>query len=178
MDVLDVTATVIGYATSTNGITWTVTSSEALSGDSSALWDSVGIPCVIKDGDTYKMWYTQGISYLTPEDLEGTYRVELEIDGRLEGTGVIRLAGGKSWPVTFTVRKDVAGTYIADVDRLSGTFVVKGVSPAALPPTTPPVTPPPEPPAQANGWLIGSIIAAVATGITVPLILRQRRKRV
>jgi len=79
MDVLDVTATVIGYATSTNGITWTVTSSEALSGDSSALWDSVGIPCVIKDGDTYKMWYTQGISYLTPEDLEGTYRVELEI---------------------------------------------------------------------------------------------------
>jgi len=64
MDVLDVTATVTGYATSTNGITWTVTSSEALSGDSSALWDSAGIPCIIKDGDIYKRNIWQGSSTL------------------------------------------------------------------------------------------------------------------
>jgi len=71
VDILDGTSTVIGYATSTNGVAWTVASSEALSGDSSALWDSVGTPCVIKDGDTYKMWYTRLKTDLTQADLEG-----------------------------------------------------------------------------------------------------------
>jgi len=113
-------------------------------------------------------------------DLEGTYRVELKIDGGLEGTGNICLAGGKSWPVDFTIRKDVAGTYIVNVNGLLGTFEVMAAYPA---PSTTPVAPPPEPqappvtpPAPTNWWLVGSIIAAVAAGITLPVLLRWRRR--
>ncbi|MBE9512865.1 MAG: hypothetical protein IMY77_02265 [Chloroflexi bacterium] len=50
-------------------------------------------------------------------------------------------------------------------------------------PSTTPVAPPPEPqappvtpPAPTNWWLVGSIIAAVAAGITVPVLLRWRRR--
>ena len=56
---LDGTGTVIGYATSANGNTWTKVNSEVLAG-SGAAWDSVGAPCVIWDAtdNKYKMWYT------------------------------------------------------------------------------------------------------------------------
>ena len=69
MDLLNGSSTVIGYATSTNGITWTVQDSEVLA-DSGAAWNSVGAPCVIKDGGTYKMWYTRVKTDLTQASLE------------------------------------------------------------------------------------------------------------
>ncbi len=67
-DLLDATTTVIGYATSTNGKTWTVQDDEVLSSGGSA-WNSVGAPCVVK-GSTYEMWYTRVKSDLTQADLE------------------------------------------------------------------------------------------------------------
>ena len=71
VDLLDGISTVIGYATSTNGKTWTVQNSEALVGSSNAAWDSVGAPCVIKNSDTdYEMWYTRAKIDLTQTDLE------------------------------------------------------------------------------------------------------------
>ena len=54
MDLLDSVTTVIGYATSTNGIDWTIENNEVLVGGGS-LHNGVGAPCVIKDGTTYKM---------------------------------------------------------------------------------------------------------------------------
>ncbi len=63
MDFLDATSTVIGYATSTNGIDWTVRDDEVLAGSSDGLWSSVGLPCVILNSATdYQMWYTRGAS--------------------------------------------------------------------------------------------------------------------
>lgn len=49
----------IGYATSPDGYTWTKHSSPVLSVGSSAEWDNGFLegPSVIKDGNTYKMWY-------------------------------------------------------------------------------------------------------------------------
>jgi len=58
LDFLSATRIIIGYATSTNGVTWTIVEDEALAGGGQ-LWDSVGAPCVINDGGTYKMWYTR-----------------------------------------------------------------------------------------------------------------------
>ncbi len=55
---LNSATTVIGYATSTNGIDWTIENREVLASGSS-LHNGVGTPCVIKDGTTYKMWYTR-----------------------------------------------------------------------------------------------------------------------
>jgi predicted GH43/DUF377 family glycosyl hydrolase len=51
----------IGYATSTDGVTWTKSGSNpVLSVGGSGAWDEyeVGRPTVIKDGSAYKMWYT------------------------------------------------------------------------------------------------------------------------
>ena len=111
-------------------------------------------------------------------ELEDTYIVVLKINGVPEATGYIPLAAGSSLPVTFTTRKDIPGTYIVDVNGLSDTFEVRGTPPVA-PPAEPPVSPPVEPPAprgETNPALVGGIIAAIATGIAVPLVLRQRRK--
>ncbi len=69
-DFLSATATVIGYATSSDGITWTVDTSEAFSGLSGGVWDSVAAPCIIKNSPTdYEMWYTHSKTTLTKTEL-------------------------------------------------------------------------------------------------------------
>jgi hypothetical protein len=111
-------------------------------------------------------------------ELEDTYIVVLKINDVAEATGYIPLAAGSSMPLTFTTSKDIPGTYIVDVNGLSGTFEVRGTSPVA-PPIEPPVAPPAEPPAaqgEATPALVGGIIAAIAIGIAVPLVLRRRWK--
>jgi len=55
----------IGYATSTDGSTWTVDDADDLTGSSTNIWSSIGAPSVLKEGDSYEMWYTQGIDDLT-----------------------------------------------------------------------------------------------------------------
>jgi len=52
----------IGYATSSNGITWVkdTANNPVLQKGSAGAWDDAGVlsPCVIKEGGTYKMWYS------------------------------------------------------------------------------------------------------------------------
>ena len=71
VDLFDGVSTVIGYATSTNGKTWTVQKSQALVGMGTA-WSGVGAPCVIWDAtdSKYKMWYTRVKTDLTQADLQ------------------------------------------------------------------------------------------------------------
>ena len=54
------TVPAIGYATSPDGITWTKSGSTPVLEGTSGEWDEAGVmsPCVIKDGTTYKMWYS------------------------------------------------------------------------------------------------------------------------
>jgi hypothetical protein len=61
-------ATVIGYATSSDGINWHVENSEVLS--AATPLQSVATPCVIKDSAGYKMWYTRNTTDYTPAQLE------------------------------------------------------------------------------------------------------------
>jgi len=68
----------IHYATSTNGINWSYSSFNAVLAGTAGSWDSAGVyePWVIKDGSTYKMWYSgtnsdtsvQKIGYATSAD--------------------------------------------------------------------------------------------------------------
>lgn len=51
-------------------------------------------------------------------DLEGTYAVELKIDGVIETTQNVTLAGGATENVSFTVTKDASGTYAIRVNEL------------------------------------------------------------
>lgn len=55
-------AEAIGYAASTNGISWSKHNVPVLPLGAGGEFDSGSIhsPCVIKDGSTYKMWYTGG----------------------------------------------------------------------------------------------------------------------
>jgi len=67
---LSAISTVVGYATSSDGITWTVPNPEVLAGSSGGVFDSVGSPCVIKNSSTdYEMWYTHTKTSLTKTDL-------------------------------------------------------------------------------------------------------------
>ena len=68
----------IHYATSTNGINWSYSSFNAVLAGTAGSWDSDSVwwPWVVKDGDTYKMWYSgtnsdtshQKIGYATSTD--------------------------------------------------------------------------------------------------------------
>ena len=93
-------------------------------------------------------------------DLEGMHLVTLKINDGVAATSDITLAGDSSQRVSFTIQKGVPGIYNVDVNGLLGTFKVAGAAPANW-----------------NWWLIGGIIAAVAAAITIPLVLRRRRRR-
>jgi hypothetical protein len=61
------TSSVITYATSDDGVTWTIQNSNLFVG--SALWQSIAAPSVILDSGTYKMWYTRGMSILSAQNI-------------------------------------------------------------------------------------------------------------
>ncbi len=132
MDLLDGTSTVIGYATSDDGQTWTKVNEEVLAGSSGGAWDSVADPCVIKDGDTYKMWYTQGKTDVTQATLAAmdaaTFAISDLVD-ILDGTSTVisytTSSNGISWATPPTeVHSGGTGAWNSVADP----SVVKGSS--------------------------------------------------
>ena len=61
-------------------------------------------------------------------DLEGGYAVELKIDGVVEATKDVTLAGGKSTTVIFVIRKEALKSYLVQVENLSQSFNVKPIT--------------------------------------------------
>lgn len=57
-------------------------------------------------------------------DLEGTYTVELKIDGVLEETENVTLDSGESTTVSFTVQKETVNSYSVEVGDLIQSFEV------------------------------------------------------
>jgi PGF-pre-PGF domain-containing protein len=90
-------------------------------------------------------------------DLAGTYTVTLEINGIVENTENVTLAGGATRVVTFTISEDTEGTYNVDVNGQTGSFTVVEPTPA---PTNWPL-------------IIGIIVVATAIGISAVLYLRR-----
>jgi hypothetical protein len=60
----------------------------------------------------------------------GTYSVVLRINGVVEHITDLMLSPGASQSATFTIIKDAGGEYYAEVDGLSGTFIVIPLVPA------------------------------------------------
>lgn len=85
----------------------------------------------------------------------GSYQVILKVNGVVEAESEVALDASTSGQVSFSISKDVAGTYLVNVNGLTGSFEVK---PEPVVPVTP-VEPTPAKPT--NWWLIGGIIAAV-----------------
>ena len=88
----------------------------------------------------------------------GDYQVILKINGIVEADRDVALDADASEKVSFNTSKDTAGTYLVDVNGLTGSFEVK----QPLSPAKP-----------INWWLIGGIIAAVAIVAFVIFLLRR-----
>lgn len=112
-------------------------------------------PREVKPGDVV----TIAVNITNMCELEGTYNVSLKIDGRVEATKDVTLAGGASKTVTFTATKNVAGTYYVEVDGQTGTIrVIEVTSPI-------------------EAWLSYGGIAIVALSIAAIAVLIIKRRR-
>ena len=63
----------------------------------------------------------------------GEYTITLKINGTVEAKRTVTLSGEESTVVEFTVSKDVAGTYVVEVNGLTGSFRVKAAPPTQKP---------------------------------------------
>ena len=95
----------------------------------------------------------------------GDYEVILKINGVVEADRDVALDAGASEQVGFTTSEYTAGTYLVEVNGLTGTFEVKPEPMAPVEPT---------PAKPINWWLIGGIIAAVGIVGFVIFLLRRR----
>lgn len=91
-------------------------------------------------------------------EVESSYLLELNINGVLEATKEIALAGGASTTISFAVSKDTAGSYVVQIDGQNGEFTVL-------------------PPSLGISWsLVGGIIAVVVIGLAIVFFVTQRRR--
>jgi hypothetical protein len=67
-DLVKGSTTVIGYATSSNGIDWTVADAQVIAADNEL--QAVAAPCVIKIDGTYHMWYSRNTTSYSRAELE------------------------------------------------------------------------------------------------------------
>jgi len=116
---------------------------------------------------------TIGLLVSNSGNATGKYKVNLKINGVVEATKEITLKAGASQKVTFTVAKNVAGSYSVAVNGLSGSFAVTEPEVPTLPP---PDEAPPE--VKPFNWpLVGGIIAAVVVVAGLLVFFEVRRRR-
>jgi len=114
---LDNSATVIGFATSVDGINWTLQNTQALSGGNSA-WASVGNPSVIKDGLTYKMWYTRLELSLNQTQVNAAL-VKLGTAGQ-RNAGLLDLLNGVRTVIGYATSPDGSTWTVQNAQALTG----------------------------------------------------------
>ena len=103
---------------------------------------------------------------------ERSYMVVLKINGAEEVRKEVTLGAGKSETVTFTIVKDIEGSYTVNIDGKVGQFtVIVPLPPTPIPTEALPVQPP------TNWWLIGGIIAGgvVIVGLLVYFLVWRKR---
>ena len=117
-------------------------------------------PSRVEPGDTV----TISVRVANRGGQEGTYLVELKIDGVVVETEMVKLAADASETVTFTTSEDMGGIYTVDIDDLSASFTV--VKPEIE-----------EDDVRTNWALTGGIIGGVVVIAIVVGILLWRRRR-
>jgi len=89
-------------------------------------------------------------------DAEGSYTLNLTINGKVVQTRTVTLAPAAAERVTFTISRDVPGIYTVSVDGLSGEFTVT-------------------PPSWLSRFMFPIVIVAIALGAILAYLIRQRR---
>jgi len=114
---IDSTSTVIGYAVSGDGVTWAVQNDAVLTGGAAGALDSVGAPSVILDGSTYKMWYSQIDSDLTPAE----WAAELDDTSSYNVLEFLTWLDGTTTNIGYATSTDDGVTWIVgDADVVPG----------------------------------------------------------
>jgi len=126
-------------------------------------------PVEVNIGETV----TISLSVTNTGGKSGSYKVTLKINGVVEATKQVTVDAGLSEEVTFTISKDIAGTYSVDVNGLTDSFTVKEEEAAVIPA---PSTPPTPTPAKEINWpvLWGVIGGVVAMGLLIFFLARRR----
>ena len=110
----------------------------------------------------------------------GSYQVTLKINGEVAATKEVTVSAGLSKEVAFTTSKDMAGTYLVDVNGVTDSFVVREAaatpepeSESALTSTPPPTHTPP--PVKPINWpvICGVVAAVVAMGSLLFFLARR-----
>ena len=117
------------YSVSIDGQTGIFTVRESLAAAKFSVGDLSITPGTVRTGEQV----TISILVSNTGDRQGSYDVQLKIDGQVVETQSITLTGGNSQTVTFTTTQDTAGTYSVTVDTRSGSFTV--TKPAVVTPT-------------------------------------------
>ena len=109
----------------------------------------------------------------------GSYEVTLKINGGVAATKEVTVSAGLSKEVTFTISKDIAGTYSVDVNGLTDSFTVKEEETAVI--STPPTpsseeeTSQPPPTKKVNWPVLGGVIGGVVViGLLTFFLIRRR----
>ena len=130
-------------------------------------------PAEVEIGETV----TIGASVTNTGDISGSYEVTLKINDAVVEVKKVTLASSASEKLAFTVARDKPGSYIVNIDGLSGEFMVRALPPAPAPtPPTPPPPPPTPPVKKVNWWLIGGAIAGALIIVTVVVLVIRRRE--
>ncbi len=118
-------------------------------------------PSKVETGDTV----TISVRVANRGGQEGTYLVQLKIDGVVVETKRVTLAANASQTVAFTTSENIGGIYLVDIDDLSASFTVE----------KPEIE---EEEIVGTNWaLIGGIIGGVVViAIVVGLLLWRRRR--
>jgi PGF-pre-PGF domain-containing protein len=115
--------------------------------------DLVVTPATVNTGDTV----TISAKVTNVGELEGNYTATLKLDGATEATKEVKLAAGASSTVSFTVKKDKAGTYNVELAGLPGKYTVSEPTPWTL-------------------MVVGVVVGLIIIGVVVWLLLRRRPK--
>ncbi|TRZ47888.1 MAG: hypothetical protein D4S01_11370, partial [Dehalococcoidia bacterium] len=143
--------------------------------------DMLIIPTEVNTGETVNIF----VSVTNTGGQPGSYEATLKINGVAEASSKVTIAAGDSALVSFSTTKDTAGTYLLEIDGISGSFTVKErpeAPPTVTPPTvTPPAVTPPTPtppitPTPFNWPVTGGIIAGLAAmaGLVYFLLIHRR----
>lgn len=121
------------------------------------------------------------ISSLVTNDgqLTCTYDVVLKINNELEDTEIVTVAAGTSREVIFSVSRDSAGTYLVNVNGISGSFTVQKEAINQPDGSPEPMTPATTSQTKGIDWrILGPVIGvAVFLGTFLPSTLRKRKKQ-
>jgi len=127
---------------------------------------------------------TISVLVINSGNLEDTYQVALEIDNKVAATEEVTVSAGFSKEVTFTISKDIAGTYSVDVNGLTDSFTVKEKETAVIPtpssdeetslsPSAEETSPPPL--AKEISWPVAYSVVAVLVAMGSLLFFLVRR---